>query len=102
MKLGDFIPSGNLVRSTADQVSEILRQAVIGRVFEAGERLVESRIAADLYGSMENPIETTRCFLLILDAVLLGLSFFVCDRIEAAGVRPKPTDCPDRTSGTDA
>lgn len=59
-----------------------------------------SRIAADLYGSMENPIETTRCFLLILDAVLLGLSFFTCYRIEAAGVRPKSTDCPDRTSGT--
>lgn len=52
MKLGDFIPSGNLGRSTADQVSEILRQAVIGRVFEAGERLVESKIAADLQVSI--------------------------------------------------
>ena len=48
MKLADFVPDGNLGRSTADRVSEILRQAIIGRVFEAGERLVEAKIAQEL------------------------------------------------------
>ena len=48
MKLTEFVADGNLGRSTADRVAEILRQAIIGRVFEAGERLVESKIAQDL------------------------------------------------------
>lgn len=48
MKLANFVPDGNLGRSTADRVSEILRQAIVGRVFEAGERLVEAKIAQEL------------------------------------------------------
>jgi len=48
MKLSTFVPDGYLGRSTADRVGEILRQAIIGRVFEAGERLVEAKIAQDL------------------------------------------------------
>lgn len=48
MKLTDFIADGDLGRSTADRVSEILRQAIIGRVFEAGEHLVEAKVAQDL------------------------------------------------------
>ena len=48
MKLSDFNPEGNLGRSTAERVCEIIRQAIIARVFEQGERLVEAKIAQDL------------------------------------------------------
>ena len=48
MKLSDFVAEGNLGRSTADRVCEILRQAIIGRVFEQGDRLVEAKIAQEL------------------------------------------------------
>lgn len=48
MKLSDFVAEGNLGRSTADRACEVLRQAIIGRVFEQGDRLVEAKIAQEL------------------------------------------------------
>ncbi|MGE4352973.1 MAG: GntR family transcriptional regulator [Oscillospiraceae bacterium] len=48
MQLSDFVAQGDIGRSTADRVCEILRQAIIGRVLEPGERLVEAKIAQEL------------------------------------------------------